>query len=268
MKIDRNTSIKQLLDFKQDEVIEALSTLNSNFGKLKNPILRKLLAKRVSVAEACKIANCTVADFFKTMEKIGFELADNTTLPAELEGVGPGKQSPEHVVELDVRPILAADKDPLKLIMIKANELEADQHLKIINTFEPLPLINLLGSRGFGSYTEVIKPDLIHTYFFKKEETPAPVSTPSTYSDPGYDFDSLLKKYEGKLQVIDVTKLEMPKPMVTILEKLDELKEGEALYVDHKKVPVYLLPHLREKGFEYLIREESSSDVVLLIYKP
>ena len=143
MRIDKNTSIKQLLDEKQDEVIEALISINKNFGKLKNPILRKLLAKRVSIEEACKIASCNIADFLKSMEQLGFQIDEISN--EQENSLSPETSEPrvgERLIELDVRPILAADKDPLKQIMIKVNELQDGDCLKIINTFQPLPLIN------------------------------------------------------------------------------------------------------------------------------
>ena len=55
--------------------------------------------------------------------------------------------------------------------------------------------------------------------------------------------------------------------MITILEALDLLTDGEALYVYHKRIPVFLLPELKERDFDYRIREISESEVHLLIFK-
>lgn len=93
----------------------------------------------------------------------------------------------------------------------------------------------------------------------KEEPLLTPLYTP---------FDQLLAKYEDKLIKIDVSGMEMPLPMNTILEKLSVLPAGNALFVCHKKVPVYLLPHLHDLGFEYLIQEENTGKISMLIYKP
>ncbi|KAA8484962.1 uncharacterized protein DUF2249 [Arcticibacter tournemirensis] len=266
--IDRNTTIKQLLDFRQEEVIAALTKLNKNFNKLRNPVLRKILARRVSISDACKIAGCNIHEFLRTMENIGFQLqtSSSDSLPLKTEGFQ--APAPEATIELDVRPVLAENKDPLKLIMLKANELKSGQYLKIINTFEPLPLINLLSGKGFSAHTQFISKDLIHTYFHRTGTgNIAPVAPPKIEKTPLYNIETLLKKYEGKLVEIDVTMFEMPKPMLTILEKLEQMKDDEALFVHHKKVPVYLLPHLREKGYEYVIQDDGGSKVTLFIYK-
>ena len=59
----------------------------------------------------------------------------------------------------------------------------------------------------------------------------------------------------------------MPLPMVTILKELEELKENEALYVHHKKVPQYLLPELVERNFKTWIADVGENNVKLLIHK-
>jgi hypothetical protein len=60
----------------------------------------------------------------------------------------------------------------------------------------------------------------------------------------------------------------MPQPMHTILNEIKNLGPDQALFVHHKKIPVYLLPNLHDEGFEYLIHEEAPGKVSILIYKP
>ena len=61
--------------------------------------------------------------------------------------------------------------------------------------------------------------------------------------------------------------LEMPQPMHKILSSLDEIPADHALYVYHKRIPVYLLPELSDRGFEYRFKEIGDGEVHLLIYK-
>lgn len=268
MTIDRNTTIKQLLQHKEEEVIAALVKLNSNFSKLKNPLLRNLLAKRVSIADACRIAKCNVHEFLRTMQSIGFQLYDEAAKPQHEKVPLFAPPAPEQTEELDVRPILEDGKDPLKLIMHKINELPEGKVLKIINTFEPLPLINLLAKKGFQAHTERQAPDYVLTWFYRTDQQVQPASEKVVTAEaPAENFNELLSRFQGRLQVIDVTMYEMPKPMITILQKIEELEPGKALFVYHKKVPVYLLPHLHDRGFNYLIQQEDEHKVSLLIYK-
>ena len=59
----------------------------------------------------------------------------------------------------------------------------------------------------------------------------------------------------------------MPAPMMTILEALNSLPTGFALFVNHKKIPVFLLPELKEKAFDFRIKELAPGEVHLLIFK-
>ena len=51
--------------------------------------------------------------------------------------------------ELDVRPLFAAGRPPLAPILTAVNQLEPGQALRLIAPFEPAPLYQLLGERGF-----------------------------------------------------------------------------------------------------------------------
>ena len=81
------------------------------------------------------------------------------------------------------------------------------------------------------------------------------------------DWDEVLKRFDSKLETVDVRNLEMPLPMHTILESLNNLPEDKALFVYHKRIPVFLLPELEEQQFSYRIKEISDAEVHLLIYK-
>ena len=69
------------------------------------------------------------------------------------------------------------------------------------------------------------------------------------------------------MQTVDVRNLEMPKPMLTILDALGHLPSETALFVYHKRIPVFLLPELKERKFDYRIKEISDGEVHLLIFK-
>ena len=80
-------------------------------------------------------------------------------------------------------------------------------------------------------------------------------------------YEDLERKYEGKLTEIDVRDLEMPMPMVTILEAIETLEEGHALYVHHKRLPQYLLPELKEREFDYKAQEVDEDNMKLIIFR-
>lgn len=271
--INAKTKISTLIKA-NSRTIETLAELNSNFNKLKNPILRNLLARRVSISDACRIGGCEVSEFLDKMVSIGFEIdcSVETSLTIDSDPMTASKFSGDlNVVELDVRPLLTRGDDPLKLILKKSRDLKADECLKIINTFEPLPLINLLGKQGFRSWTEKPDADIIFTWFARNEGSMARPELSVENSEPvntDQEFQNRVASFPTeKVRTIDVRELAMPLPMRTILEHLSELKPDEALFVYHKKIPVYLLPELAERGFQYFFQHSAEGNVNMFICK-
>lgn len=269
VKINPQTKISALIKA-NEMVIDALAALNPHFNKLRNAVLRKLLAGRVTIEDACKISGCRVEDFMMKMAKIGFEVGSSTFITTQNEQ----ENKPEiyHNLEattLDVRPMLANREDPLKIILKATDNLAQGQCLKLINTFEPIPLIRLLSKKGFNCYIERLQPDLVISWFVKNHTVPPDIKELETsLPQSQLEFDLKLQSFTSdKLETIDVRELEMPLPMLTILDHLENLPADKALFVLHKKIPVYLLPELQERGFKYLLQEMGDEKVNMLIYK-
>jgi uncharacterized protein (DUF2249 family) len=53
-------------------------------------------------------------------------------------------------LELDVRPLAAAKRPPLPAILAAVQQLQPGQDFRLIAPFEPAPLYDLLGQRGFS----------------------------------------------------------------------------------------------------------------------
>ncbi|MGN6396716.1 MAG: DUF2249 domain-containing protein [Mucilaginibacter sp.] len=265
MIINAHTKISALLKHHPD-ALNAIISLNRKFEKLRNPLLRKLVAGRTSIAAASKAGGCAVNDFFDILEPLGFRIDPSAMLMVEeAEEPVPAfihSLTEEQLVALDVRPLLAAGKDPLNVILEKVKTLKTGQVLKIINSFVPAPLIAVLEKRNFISYTHSGDDNLTETYFYKTTDTRG--SVPGTEADKSWD--EIWNRYQGKLIVLDVRALEMPLPMTTILDALNSLAPENALYVYHKRIPVFLLPELIDRNFDYRIKEITDNEVRLLIF--
>ncbi|MDO6391002.1 DUF2249 domain-containing protein [Pontibacter sp. BT731] len=272
MELSATTRISTILR-ENPAAIEAIVSINKHFEKLRNPVLRKVLASRVTIADAARIGKCRVEDFYEKLEPLGFSIASKPThnkraIPMEADVLEKpafmANLSQENIIVLDVRDTIAKGDDPFLQIMDAVNKLSTEQVLCIVNTFEPIPLIAIVRPKGFAYYTETLGPNLVKTYF-KKQSVGEKVEAISAASEE--NFDDLLARYSGKLQQIDVRQMEMPQPMVSILSALETLPEGEALYVHHRKVPQFLLPQLTERGFKVSIEEVGPNEVYLLLYR-
>lgn len=268
MIINANTKIASILNH-NPAALDAIISISSRFEKLRNPVLRKLMAGRTSVAMASKMGGCKTDDFFAKLQPLGFQV-DRAT-PAIVEGKNNTADfitslQTGQIAVLDVRPVIASGKDPLQIILEKIKTLNPNQALKIINSFEPTPLMMLLQKQGFESYAHTINDDLVETYFYKRTITAEPPQD-AKYAASETNWDEIIETFKDKIQTIDVRSLEMPLPMLTILDALDKLPADTALYVYHKRIPVFLLPELAQRKFEYRIKEISDNKVHLLIFR-
>lgn len=275
MKITADTRISELIRANKDS-IEAIASLAKPFARLRNPILRKLMAPRVSIAEAAKIGGCSVGDFFITLRPLGFETdhseSSNTDRQSSSQKPEWLNNSPDTAIRyFDVRGILGEGRDPLKQIMSEFKSIMPGQILCIINSFIPTPLIRLLEKQQARCFTEEQNGGEYYTFFqkpaddtdFPTEKTPGNILT---HDQPS--FEKICARFIGdNLLITDVRHLDMPLPMQTILSILPKLKVNQALYVYHKKIPVYLLEALSGENWTIHIHENSVSGVRMLIHK-
>ncbi len=173
----------------------------------------------------------------------------------------------DKLMTLDVRAGLAVGIDPFTEIMAAEVKLADDETLQIINTFEPVPLINKMRVMGYESWTKRPEEGVVHT-FFKKQSTGEVVrELPSVETSNDSDFQKKLVHFCNKLHKIDVRHLEMPEPMVTILKELETLENDHALLVEHKQVPQFLLPELKNRNYALLSNEIDADHLQLIIFK-
>ncbi len=271
MKINSETKISALIK-ENPQTIETIVSVNPRFSKLRNPLLRGILASRTSIGDAARIGKCDMKLLFKSLAEIGFELENEPTSNEEgieglanqeiLKAIASSKMS-----SLDVRPTLDRGGDPFSEIMGELMLLREGYVLKVINSFEPTPLIKIARNKGFDSLVEA-KGDSVYTYFMKVDEAKQEAQSDDlVFKISVAEHEARRANCNKEIHEIDVRDLEMPLPMVTILRELEELKENGALYVHHKKVPQYLLPELAERNFKTWIAEVDDHNVKLLIHK-
>lgn len=270
MLINPNTKISHLLK-ENPAALDAIVSITPKFNKLKNPILRKLMAARTSIAMASKIGGCAIENFYEVLTPLGFEVDSSIEEEKEARPNVPAfimNINHELVHTLDVRPTIEAGKDPLKDIMKAVKGIPEGGALKLINSFEPTPLIKLLEQQGYKYFYDPIDGDTTETWFYKEDGGENGIQLDTNAIDAARQgFEEMLQQFSENIVEIDVRQLQMPLPMQTILATLEDLPEGKALYVNHKRVPMFLLPELKDGGFDYRIKDIAEGDVKLLIFK-
>jgi uncharacterized protein (DUF2249 family) len=163
----------------------------------------------------------------------GEQRGEHDAKPGAIREVAASRQ-----VHLDVREDIRRGREPFVKIMAAVKRLGPDEVLVLRAPFEPIPLYDVLGKRGFAHWTEERDRDDWAVWFYAEVDG---VAARRNEQDRVADLS----------RVIDVRGLEPPAPMVRVLEALERLRSGEQLEVLHERRPMFLYPQLDERGFTH-----------------
>lgn len=144
-------------------------------------------------------------------------------------------------VDVDVRPILRAGGEPFGKIMEAVNALKAGEGLRLLATFKPVPLLQVLGARGFEHEMRELDDGDWEVLFSPS----AAVHTQPEAGALGAEDDASWPK---PLRHMDNRDLDPPEPMVKILTATEEMAPGEVLSALLCREPIFLLPELAKRG--------------------
>jgi uncharacterized protein (DUF2249 family) len=247
-------------------LLDVLIDMSPAFRHLRNPLARALRTRLVSVAQAARIAGLEPDDLVHTLNAaIGVQSEPSVaqvSAPSQISNdIGVDTPIAE---DLDVRPLLANGEEPFSVIMASAARVPAGKAMRLHTSFEPVPLYDVLGGRGFEHETHQFGPDDWETVFRRGDG--ASSNSSSTAGSPV--ASPSLTSAEPHVVRLDVSDLAPPEPMVRILEAAAKLGPEQMLCVEHHRRPVYLYPQLDAQGFLHETRELGPGQVEILIRRP
>lgn len=252
------------------KLVDELVAINPTFRLLRNPVMRRVQSRLVTVAQAAQIAGMEPAVLVKALnDAAGLTPPEAQLTPVDdhLEAtVPPWVGSATVVAEVDARPLQQQGVEPFSAIMEAARKVEQGQVLRLRNTFEPLPLYDVLGQRGFDYWAHQVAEDDWEILFFHSGQISRRAKQPrSAPASPSRETE-----WESPTATItiDVSELVPPEPMIRILEALEELPDGGSLLVHHVRRPMHLYPRLDELGYVHQTRDLAPGQVEVLIEKP
>ncbi len=139
------------------------------FEKLKNPVLRKTVARIATLQQAAVIGNVKVEELINVLRKeVGQDLISGVA-EQEINTVMPSWYDPALVKqETDIRPMLAAGEQPVNQVMADLNKLEAGVIYRVTAPFVPAPLIEKAASLNIDHWLKQEADELFHLHFRKK----------------------------------------------------------------------------------------------------
>jgi len=253
-------------------LVDTLIDASPAFHNLGNPVMRRVQSRLVTVAQAAGIAGLSAAELTRTLN-----VAAGLTSTGEIDitesgqptGVAPSltdasaSEAPI-VTELDVRAIMARAEEPFKAIMSVASHVPEGAAFRLIASFEPLPLYDVLAKQGFTPRSHEFGDGDWEVVFTRATEGAHQLSTHEDSTGGGDDWPA-----EISAEVtIDVSELVPPEPMIKILEALEQLEPGRRLQVHHVRRPIHLYERLDEMGYRHKTHDLGPGKVEVLIEKP
>jgi uncharacterized protein (DUF2249 family) len=142
------------------------------FKKLKNPVLRKTVARITTISQAAVIGNLNVEEL---VNKLRSEVGQNLTDVEADGGESFNTQKPgwfdaaKVVDEIDTRDMLHAGEHPVHVVLSGVKKLKKGEILKVIAPFLPAPLIEKASGLGSEHWVNQIEDELFEIYFLAPE---------------------------------------------------------------------------------------------------
>jgi hypothetical protein len=168
IEIDPSTVVHDLLE-NYPELEEKLITLAPPFEKLKNPFLRKSVAKVATLKHISLVGNIPLKELIDRLrETVGQPRLDETFVDEDYFSDEPDWFSADKVaVSVNESEIDNPNEMTLNAILKEARNVEKGNIIELITTFLPAPGIDLLKSKGFLVWTKKEDGGLIKSYFLK-----------------------------------------------------------------------------------------------------
>lgn len=151
MEIDLQTKIADLLN-SYPHLEDTLLELSPAFAKLRNPILRRTVAKVTSIQQAAKIAGISPSVMVQTLRKAaGLTTIDNIEIDDNdsQEGLPEWFDESKITIRFDASPVINAGQSPMSEIFLLSKKLQEEEIMELTAPFRPEPIMDMLKSKGF-----------------------------------------------------------------------------------------------------------------------
>ncbi len=166
--ISPKTKVGELLDA-YPELEHVLMAMSPAFEKLKNPVLRKTVAKVATLQQVCIVGGVSIDEMIRILRKnagqdeIESFTADKVYQNSELPEWFDKAKIKE---KLDATSIINAGESPMKEILHKVGLLKPGEIFELKTPFTPAPIIDMLHSKKYKTCTIVDNLNVL-TYICK-----------------------------------------------------------------------------------------------------
>ena len=164
LQITPEIKVAELLD-NFPELEDKLIEIAPPFKKLKNPILRKTLAKVTTLRQASSVGGISLAELINRLRSA----AGQNEIVVE-EDQSKSEKEPDWLIkenikiEYDARIDLENGNHPVGKVTKEILTLEENEIYLLITPFLPGPLIDIVKEKGFETYSKTLSVNEVHTF--------------------------------------------------------------------------------------------------------
>ena len=165
--ITPKTKISEVLDA-YPQLEDVLIAQAPQFEKLRNPLLRRTIAKVTTLSQAAAVGGLKVEELVNTLRKEAgqSDVSDLVQTHVAYITQKPSWFSERKVVEtIDVRDMLHAGEQPVHMVLSAIKKLNKKEILKIIAPFLPAPLLDKAIGLGYKHWIREISNEEFFVYF-------------------------------------------------------------------------------------------------------
>ncbi len=171
IEITPSTKVNDLLNV-YPELEETLIGIAPPFKKLKNPMIRKSVARVATLKHISSVGNVPLNELINKLREAIGQPATNDFYEDENYFSNQPDWFSADKISLSVNEEKVEDKDKMTLVPIlqKARNVKKGEIIELITTFLPAPGIDIMKSKGYSVWTVKEEDDLIKSYFLKNTD--------------------------------------------------------------------------------------------------
>ena len=167
--ITPDSKIGELLE-RWPELEDVLVDLSPHFRALRNPVLRRTVAKVATLRQVSSVSGVALGVLVSRL-RAGAGLAPAVPAPIDEEVGGAAPERPGWANEReaarthDARAAIEAGEHPLPRVMADLAALADGEVYALVTPFVPAPLVELAREKGFVAFSVTEGDALVRTYF-------------------------------------------------------------------------------------------------------
>ncbi|MEW5925165.1 MAG: DUF1858 domain-containing protein [Candidatus Zixiibacteriota bacterium] len=168
MHITPDSKVGALLEY-YPELEEVLMAMSPSFKKLRNPVLRRTVAKVATLRQVAKIGNIPLSNMINDLRKAVGHASDYSIDSDDSisEPMPTWFDRDKVTTSFDARPVIEAGRNPMGEFFKILDEADDSGIVELITPFVPAPLIEIARGKNYLVWTEQIADDKFQTYFHR-----------------------------------------------------------------------------------------------------